>query len=671
MTHTTSSSLSNWVAQSESNKVYSGTQTFNSNGWHTITLDTPFEYNGNDNLLITVDDNTGSYSGSSGRAFYIYSTGATRAIYYRNDTNHQNINNPSSSYAASTSTNNNQIKITKVTSSAASLALTSEVLDGFSYNEFQGPSEAQTFTIMGYVAEDITITAPADYEVSATETGTYSNTLTLPAPSGDGGLITSAIYVRLKAGLSIGDYNNEILTVSCDEVSKTVTLNGTVLNGYHWTLVHGQYANNMTLLGVILFDGVEQRSTDLEVGAFCGDEVRGIGKATYCPPVDRYILPLMVYGNDDDVITFKLYDPNVEEEFDSDPNLSYLFTTEGYGTITNPEMLNFYTSAPPTPSQQSITLENGWKWISSYVAYDGNSLSNLENAISTSEVNAATIKSQTQYRTYEDGEWYGTMNSMENESMYMVQLDQSLEVTFSGSVVNPEEHPITLNKGWKWISFLSPTAMSLENALVNLNINEDDVIKGQGGFSTYSGTAWVGSLKNLEPGRGYMYQNMGDESLTLVYPATAKGSMAEDEVALHWKHNPYQFAHNLCLMVSLEGVTLSEGSHEIGAFVNGECRGSARVEEVNGKVLAFLTVTGQNGETVNFKVYDVETQEEIKAKVEEQILFAPDALYGSLKQPYMLHLNANGVDSYHGQVAVFPNPSQAGTELHIMTPNRV
>ena len=60
--------------------------------------------------------------------------------------------------------------------------------------------------------------------------------------------------------------------------------------------------------------------------------------------------------------------------------------------------------------------------------------------------------------------------------------------------------------------------MSLENALSNLTPNEGDVIKGQNGFATYSGTAWTGSLKILEPGRGYMYQNNGDEALILIYP---------------------------------------------------------------------------------------------------------------------------------------------------------
>ena len=332
------------------------------------------------------------------------------------------------------------------------------------------------------------------------------------------------------------------------------------------------------------------------------------------------------------------------------------FATDDTLVFPVTESLNLVALFESQSVEQTIELENGWKWISSYVAYDENSLSNLENAISASEVIAATIKSQTKYRTYEDGNWYGTMSEMENENMYMVQLDQSLTVTLSGPVVNPEDYPITLNKGWNWINFLSPTTMSLENALVNLDINVDDVIKGQNGFSTYSGIAWVGSLKNLVPGKGYMYQNMGDESLTLVYPTAAKGSVEEEPIELHWKSDPYRFAHNLNMMVSVENLTLDEGSHEIGAFVNGECRGSALIQEVEGQTLAFLTVSGEAGDLVSFKVYDVNANEELIG-VEEKIVFANDALYGNLRQPYMLHLNAHGTNKLNSQVSVFPNPT--------------
>lgn len=72
---------SNWSAyqsitvSSASQLVYSGTVNFNSNGWKTITLNTPFEYDGTSNILVTVFDATGTYMSTSPR-FYTYSGAA-------------------------------------------------------------------------------------------------------------------------------------------------------------------------------------------------------------------------------------------------------------------------------------------------------------------------------------------------------------------------------------------------------------------------------------------------------------------------------------------------------------------------------------------------------------------------------------------------------------------
>ena len=189
MSHTTSTTLSSWVTESSSNLVFSGGHAF-STGWNTITLDTPFAYNGTSNILLTVDDNTGSYTSSS-QSFYTYSTGANRAIYYRNDSNNPSATG-SNSYTATTSTSNAQLKLTKVLDVDDNLTVSPTALEGFTYMEAEGPSEAQTITITGHVSNDVTVTAPAHYEVSTALNGTYSNTLTIPAVSSKGNRSTQS-----------------------------------------------------------------------------------------------------------------------------------------------------------------------------------------------------------------------------------------------------------------------------------------------------------------------------------------------------------------------------------------------------------------------------------------------------------------------------------------------
>jgi len=67
--HTTLSSLSttNFVDPSTLTMVYTGPMNV-TNGWNTFNFTTPFNYNGTSNLVIAVDDNSGSYPGSA----YVY-----------------------------------------------------------------------------------------------------------------------------------------------------------------------------------------------------------------------------------------------------------------------------------------------------------------------------------------------------------------------------------------------------------------------------------------------------------------------------------------------------------------------------------------------------------------------------------------------------------------------
>ncbi|MBQ6728867.1 MAG: choice-of-anchor J domain-containing protein [Bacteroidales bacterium] len=57
------------------NLVFSGTVNFNQTGWRTIMLDTPFDYDGSSNIIVTVFDATGTYMRTSPR-FYTYSGAA-------------------------------------------------------------------------------------------------------------------------------------------------------------------------------------------------------------------------------------------------------------------------------------------------------------------------------------------------------------------------------------------------------------------------------------------------------------------------------------------------------------------------------------------------------------------------------------------------------------------
>ena len=122
----------------------------------------------------------------------------------------------------------------------------------------------------------------------------------------------------------------------------------------HWTPVSAPYEDNMSLTGVIQINGVEQQSTALEVGAFCGTECRGSARPVLFPVTGRYVFSLTIFGNDGDQITFKLYDHSQGTELNLQSPAAVTFGPNGLGSPLDPYVLNFtavYTiSASANPS---------------------------------------------------------------------------------------------------------------------------------------------------------------------------------------------------------------------------------------------------------------------------------------------------------------------------------
>ncbi|MCK9332569.1 MAG: hypothetical protein M0Q19_05250, partial [Candidatus Cloacimonetes bacterium] len=101
-------------------------------------------------------------------------------------------------------------------------------LSGFTYEENSGPSEEQSFTVSGTDLDgNISITAPTNYEVSLSSGSGFAASLNVNHSGGT--VAETTVYVRLIAGLSVGIYDNETISIGAGTaVSKSVTLSGNV-----------------------------------------------------------------------------------------------------------------------------------------------------------------------------------------------------------------------------------------------------------------------------------------------------------------------------------------------------------------------------------------------------------------------------------------------------------
>ncbi len=171
------------------------------------------------------------YSGSGEQVVYNNSSNSFTVTGLSNSTTYwfrayeYNGSGATTKYLTSAATNNPNSQITAAPSPL--ILLSTNTLSGFTYVYNNGPSTPpQSFTISGAnLTGDISISAPTNYEISSGSG--FGTSLTLLRSEGIVGSTT--IYVQLKAGLGLGNYNGETITASSAGASdEIVTCSGIV-----------------------------------------------------------------------------------------------------------------------------------------------------------------------------------------------------------------------------------------------------------------------------------------------------------------------------------------------------------------------------------------------------------------------------------------------------------
>ena len=109
------------------------------------------------------------------------------------------------------------------------VTVTPTSLTGFTYEEGNGPSAAQTISVSGSNLKSgfsLALGADTGYELSFEENGVYNNYVMFDPT--DGAVAATTVYVRMKAGLAAGTYNENIYVNSTDFDIKTIALEGSV-----------------------------------------------------------------------------------------------------------------------------------------------------------------------------------------------------------------------------------------------------------------------------------------------------------------------------------------------------------------------------------------------------------------------------------------------------------
>ena len=179
-----------------------------------------------------------------------------------------------------------------------------------------------------------------------------------PAPVGNGLLVLSLLgagYLVKKSRKNRNKKNN-IKIIFLGIMILGLGFSTEAQNYYFDKPVESSDGTNMTIFGQLKIDG-EFADEDIEIGAFCGDEVRG--RAFIRKQGSTYRFFLTLYGNTNDLINLKFYDHSLKTELNGGGDYSITFSSES--TNMNAGVVNYYTI-----KYKFIGLDKDWNKISNW-----------------------------------------------------------------------------------------------------------------------------------------------------------------------------------------------------------------------------------------------------------------------------------------------------------------
>jgi hypothetical protein len=388
---------------------------------------------------------------------------------------------------------------------------------------------------------------------------------------------------------------------------------------------------NMNIIAMISIDDKINKHTGSIIAAFVGDECRG--KASPETSQDG-LLFLTISSNlaSGEEISFKVWNANTEQIISMTDVIQFENQTS-IGTLNEPYIFK--------NGQAEIILNFGvgYHWFSINVIPDNPGINHVFKELTPASDDR--LIEQISFAVYNGTEWVGSLKNYNPLKMYKIKISTAQECQIQGQAINVQTQPIELKTGYNWIGFSPQFSMDINNALSMLSPQRDDRLISQTRFAVYDGITWVGSLKIMQPGDGYIIKVSQD--CELIYPdentntQTRKRSL-QPRVQPVWTAPGNQQFNMSVIAVIKDSDGVSMNSNDIlAAFVDGECRGIASPDpSVSGFV--FLTIGSNAGsgveENVTFKVYRANQDKIIDLK--ESILFENQGELGTLDTPWTI-----------------------------------
>ena len=133
-----------------------------------------------------------------------------------------------------------------------------------------------------------------------------------------------------------------------------------------------------------------------------------------------------------------------------------------------------------------------------------------------------------------------------------------------------------------------------------------------------------------------------------VYYSMGCPQIASNDEENHWNVDIHEYPYNMSVtgIIQINGVEQQTPTLEIGAFCGDECRGTQRLTyypQVD-RYLVFLTLYGDAGDMMNFRLYNHALGQELDLSCSSTISFVPDGFMGTPFDPYVFDFGGMTVE---------------------------
>ena len=502
--------------------------------------------------------------------------------------------------------------------------------------------------------------------------------------------------------INIGDYEEVIYIVGEEGMTEPLPISIKVRGeAPDWTVDDNLKAGNVTMhmIAQVKVNGVVSHDSD-DILTAIGTGHRtlgtaGIDSSAAATGSDEGLIYLTVYntaGTHTEPLLLEFYDATtgriyVVEREDGEP---ILFQADAIlGTPTNPIVL-----MSTEKEVQTVRLQKGWNWISTYVQPAESTVTSLLDGIGQWEVGDGLELVEPDGRNYlitykgvYDPTLYTTRYYWDNGDKTF-QLDPTRMYRFFAQstkniyvVGNFAYDAVTVHKGWNRIGYMSSLNLPIATALADYldDGNDGDIIKSQSEFAVLSidsngNRQWKGTLTFLRSGEGYMLKRIADSDARFFYPYYTAGSRynVNDTRAAAAPKFENLTGGSMNIIARVEGVELEEGDRLV-AYGGAEMLGVAVADEEGRFFLNVaagsddITFAIERPQSLGDEAADAET--EVVATAPRRMPYFADGVEGTLRQPATIRFvptdSISGDGWYNLQgIRLRKAPTEPGVYIH-------